>query len=196
MNQRPAGTKRWARRLSNVIGFDDAPHVRGTSGRVGLIGCVCSGSRLDIVVRDAIDKDGDDATAVMERLVRDKHLTHVRAVMLQGITFGGFNVVDIHRLSNTLEMPVLVVTRKKPRLELVFKAVTGIPGWQQKRALMEAAGEPEPCGTVWVQRAGLSLEEAERMLERTTEHGIIPEPLRLAHIIAGGTTTGKSRGRT
>ena len=34
------------------------------------------------------------------------------------------------------------------------------------------------------------------MLERTTQHGIIPEPLRLAHLIAGGTTTGKSRGRT
>jgi endonuclease V-like protein UPF0215 family len=196
VNQSARPSKRWARRLSNVIGFDDAPHQRGTTGKVGLVGCVCSGARLDIVVRDAIEKDGDDATAVMGRLVRDKHLVHVRAVMLQGITFGGFNVVDIHQLSNALEMPVLVVTRKKPRLELVFKAVTRIPGWEQKRALMEAAGEPEPCGDVWVQRAGLSLDEAARMLERTTEHGIIPEPLRLAHIIAGGTTTGKSRGRT
>lgn len=72
--------QRWARRLSNVIGFDDAPHVRGSEGRVGLIGCVCSGPRLDIVVRDSVQKDGADATAVMGRLVKDKDLTHVRAV--------------------------------------------------------------------------------------------------------------------
>ncbi len=187
---------RWARRLSNVIGFDDAPHVRGEKGRVGLIGCVCSGPRLDIVLRDTIEKDGTDATVVMRELVRDDDLSHVRGVMLQGITFGGFNVIDIHRLSEELAMPVLVVTRKKPRLELVFKAVMAVEGWQAKRALMEAAGEPEACGSVFVQRAGLSHAEAERMLERTTAHGVIPEPLRLAHLIAGGTTTGKSRGRT
>ncbi|MDP1914684.1 MAG: DUF99 family protein [Myxococcales bacterium] len=188
--------KRWARRLSNVIGFDDAPHVRGSAGRVGLIGCVCSGPRLDIVLRDTIEKDGDDATSVMKRLASDVDLSHVRGVMLQGITFAGFNVIDIHRLSTELDMPVLVVTRRKPRLELVFKAVMAVPDWQAKRALMEAAGEPEACGDVYVQRAGLSHAEAERMLERTTQHGIIPEPLRLAHLIAGGTTTGKSRGRT
>lgn len=187
---------RWARRLSNVIGFDDAPHVRGATGRVGLIGCVCSGPRLDIVLRDTIEKDGTDATDVIRALARDEDLSHVRGVMLQGITFGGFNVIDIHRLSRDLGMPVLVVTRRKPRLELVFKAVMAVPGWQEKRALMEAAGEPESCGPVYVQRAGLTHAEAERMLERTTAHGVIPEPLRLAHLIAGGTTTGKSRGRT
>jgi endonuclease V-like protein UPF0215 family len=187
---------RWARRLSNVIGFDDAPHVRGTVGRVGLVGCVCSGTRLDIVVRDTVEKDGDDVTRVMVKLVQDKALTHVRAVLLQGITVAGFNVVDIHQLSQQLSMPVLVVARKQPRLELIFKAVLAVPGAAQKRALMEAAGPPESCGQVWVQRAGLTLAEAERMLARTTAHGAIPEPLRLAHIIAGGTTTGKSRGRT
>jgi endonuclease V-like protein UPF0215 family len=188
--------KRWARRLSNVIGFDDAPHVRGAKGRVGLIGCVCSGPRLDIVLRDTIEQDGDDATDVMARLARHEDLTHVRGILLQGITFGGFNVIDIHRLSKALDLPVLVVTRKKPKLEGVFRAVKALDGWERKQALMEAAGEPEACGPVYVQRAGLSHAEAERMLLATTAHGIIPEPLRLAHLIAGGTTTGKSRGRT
>jgi endonuclease V-like protein UPF0215 family len=123
--------QRWARRLSNVIGFDDAPHVRGSEGRVGLIGCVCSGPRLDIVVRDSVQKDGDDATAVMARLVKDKDLTHVRAVLLQGITFAGFNVVDIHGLAKQLDLPVLVVARKKPRLSLIFEAVKRLPDWEQ-----------------------------------------------------------------
>jgi endonuclease V-like protein UPF0215 family len=46
-----------------------------------------------------------------------------------------------------------------------------------------------------VQRAGLSIEEARRLVRATTLHGQVPEPLRLAHLIAGGIVTGRSRGR-
>ena len=53
----------------------------------------------------------------------------------------------------------------------------------------------EPAGNVFVQRAGLDIAEARALLVATTLHGNIPEPLRLAHLIAGGIVTGKSRGR-
>ena len=52
----------------------------------------------------------------------------------------------------------------------------------------------EPVRGVYVQRAGLSLAEARELLAATTLHGNIPEPLRLAHLIAGGIVTGKSGG--
>jgi endonuclease V-like protein UPF0215 family len=48
---------------------------------------------------------------------------------------------------------------------------------------------------LWIQRAGLSLDQARKLVADTTLHGNIPEPLRVAHLIAGGITTGKSRGR-
>lgn len=186
---------RWPRRLSNVIGFDDAPFVRSERGQVALVGTVCSGPRLDIVVRGHVTRDGTDATQVMVDLVQEKSLSHVRGVLLQGITVAGFNVIDVHALHAALDLPVLVVMRKYPRFELFFDAMARVAGAEAKRALIEQAGEPEPLGPVWVQRAGLTLSEAQGMLERTTAHGVIPEPLRLAHLIAGGMTTGKSRGR-
>lgn len=186
---------RWPRRLSNVIGFDDAPFVRSERGQVALVGTVCSGPRLDIVVRGHVTRDGTDATQVMVDLVQEKSLSHVRGVLLQGITVAGFNVIDVHALHAALDLPVLVVMRKYPRFELFFDAMDRVPGAEAKRALIEQAGEPEAVGPVWVQRAGLTLGEAQGMLERTTAHGVIPEPLRLAHLIAGGMTTGKSRGR-
>jgi endonuclease V-like protein UPF0215 family len=185
----------WPRRLSNVIGFDDAPFVRSDRSDVALVGTVCSGTRLDIVVRGHVKRDGWDSTDTMVKLVREKSLVHVRAVLLQGITVAGFNVVDVRRLNAELEMPVLVVMRKRPRFEQFFKAMEAVPGAAERRKLVEAAGEPEPVGGVFVQRVGLTRAEVERVLERTTVHGNIPEPLRLAHIIAGGMTTGKSRGR-
>jgi endonuclease V-like protein UPF0215 family len=185
----------WRRHLSNVIGFDDAPFEREWRGNVALVGTVCSGTRLDVVVRGYVKRDGNDATEVMETLVRDKSLVHVRGVMMQGITTAGFNVIDIHALADRLELPVLVVMRKKPKLQQFFDALAKVPGAKKKRETIEAAGEPEALGTLWVQRAGLTADEAARMLERTTLHGAIPEPLRLAHIIAGGMTRGKSTGR-
>ena len=48
---------------------------------------------------------------------------------------------------------------------------------------------------LFVQRAGLSLAEAEDLIVKTRLHGHLPEPIRLAHLIAGGVTTGRSRGR-
>jgi hypothetical protein len=62
------------------------------------------------------------------------------------------------------------------------------------------AGAPRPTGTrsegrLWVQRIGLSPQEARALVEATTLHGHLPEPIRLAHLIAGGVTTGRSRGR-
>jgi len=53
----------------------------------------------------------------------------------------------------------------------------------------------EPVANVWVQRVGISREQTAALLRATTLHGNLPEPLRLAHLIAGGVTTGKSRGR-
>jgi endonuclease V-like protein UPF0215 family len=116
-------------------------------------------------------------------------------VLLGGITFAGFNIVDIHGLAARLERPVLVVARRRPRLEKIRRALSNLPRAERRWALLERAGAMEPAGPVMVQRAGLSLADAQGLLAATTLHGNLPEPLRLAHLIAGGLTTGHSRGR-
>jgi len=185
----------WRRRLTNVIGFDDAPFDRARREPVAVVGAVCAGTRLDLVVRGFVQRDGDDATAVLASLARGHKLEHVRGVLLQGLTVAGFNCIDVHELAERLSLPVLVVMRRRPRFELIYRALQRVPHAEAKRAAIERAGEPEKLGSVWVQRAGLTLHEAGELLERTTLQGRIPEPLRLAHLIAGGLTTGKSRGR-
>jgi endonuclease V-like protein UPF0215 family len=204
----------------NVIGFDDGPFPHHHRGDVLLVGVVCSQTRPDGVVSGRIRRDGSNATAEMIRLVRETPF--VRAVMLQGIAVGGFNVVDIHGLSRELGMPVLVVMRRAPDLEAVHRALFSdspasrppVRGAARKWRLLEGAGPiellesshralkraqvtglREKTPKLWIQRAGLSLEMARNIVQATTLHGNVPEPLRLAHLIAGGITTGKSRGR-
>jgi len=121
---------------------------------------------------------------------------------LQGIAVAGFNVVDVVELHRALELPVLVVARKKPRMDRIRRALfeggaqkRGVPGALRKWRLIEQAGPPEALIGLFVQRVGLSQDEAVGLIERTRLHGSLPEAIRLAHLIAGGVTTGRSRGR-
>ena len=210
----------------NVIGFDDGPFPREHRGDVLLVGVVCSGTRVDGIISGRIRRDGANATRAMIDVVRASQFgLHVQAIMLQGIAVGGFNVVDVHALSAALRVPVLVVTRRRPDMAGVRRALFSdepadrprVLGAARKWKLIEQAGTMEQLGAsarsrrrvvpplptgirtaeprLWIQRVGMSIANARELVADTTLHGNIPEPLRLAHLIAGGITTGTSRGR-
>ncbi|MBK9036738.1 MAG: DUF99 family protein [Myxococcales bacterium] len=183
--------------ITNVVGFDDAPFAHDHRGDVRVVGAVCSRTRLDGVLSGKVRRDGTNSTDALIALVANgKFRGHVRAVLLQGIALAGFNVVDVHRLHAALGVPVVVVVRKHPRLGMVRDALLDrTPGGARKWKLVEAAGPLTNLGTMWVQHIGLSAADATALLRATTLHGNVPEPLRLAHLIAGGVTTGQSRGR-
>lgn len=183
--------------ISNVIGFDDFPFPRAHRGDVRVVGVVYSGTRLDGVLSGRVRRDGANATQRIAALVAgSKFAPQLQLVMLQGIALGGFNVVDIHRLHAELGIPVMVVARRAPRMGLIREALLGrVPGGSRKWALVERAGPMEPVSGVFVQRAGLSLDAAGEVIRRFSVNGHLPEPLRVAHLIAGGVGTGESRGR-
>ena len=115
---------------------------------------------------------------------------------MQGIAFAGFNVVDTAALHAALGLPVLVVARRKPDLAKIRSALLHhVPGGARKWRLVERAGPMEAVARLWVQRAGLSLAESETLIRRYALNGLMPEPLRAAHLIAGGIATGESRHR-
>ncbi|HVV86559.1 MAG TPA: DUF99 family protein [Kofleriaceae bacterium] len=183
--------------VTNVVGFDDAPFAHEHRGDVRVVGAVCSRTRLDGVLSGKVRRDGRNATDTLIELVRGgKFREHVRGVLLQGIALAGFNVVDLHRLSETLDVPVVVAVRRHPRLPMVEEALrTRTPGGLRKWRLVQAAGPLTHIGALWVQHIGIDRDGAAALLAATTLHGNLPEPLRLAHLIAGGVTTGQSRGR-
>jgi uncharacterized protein len=184
--------------LSHIIGFDDFPFSRSDRGDISIVGTVFCGTRLEGVLRGKIRRDGANSAKEIARLVSSsKYAPQVQLVMLQGIAMAGFNVVDAHWLHKTLEIPVLIVARRFPVMDGIRDALlTKVRGGKRKWALIESLGEMEACEKVFIQRVGLSLTEARAVLRHTTVYGHIPEPLRHAHLIAGGIATGQSRGRT
>jgi endonuclease V-like protein UPF0215 family len=184
------------RRVSNIIGFDDAPFPRNHQGIVKVVGAVFANLRFDGVLIGEIEKDGSDAAEELEKLITgSKFFGHAQLIMLQGIAFGGFNVIDVIYLNKQIGLPVLVVVRKRPDMDSIKKAlISHVPNGKKKWSLIEKLGPVEPVGSVYVQRAGISLDQAAAVIERFAIHSQIPEPLRTAHLIASAIIDGQSRG--
>lgn len=186
-----------AGRFSHVVGFDDAPFDQAHRGDVLVVGAFYAGTRLEGVLSGKVRRDGVDSTAVLARLLRrSRFRPQLHLVLLQGIAFAGFNVVDLHELRQESGVPVVAVMRRKPDFERIRRALLEqVPGGARKWKLVEKAGPVEPAGGLFVQRAGITLVQAASAIARLCTTASVPEPLRAAHLIAGGVGGGDSRHR-
>ena len=104
-------------RLTHVVGFDDAPFARSHRGDVLVVGAVFAASRLEGVVSTRVRRDGANSTdRLIDCLGSSRFFPQLHAVLLQGIAFAGFNVIDLRRLHAETGLPVLVVARHAPDL--------------------------------------------------------------------------------
>lgn len=186
-----------ARRFTHGIGFDDAPFDHDHRGDVLVVGAVYAGLRLEGVLSAKVRRDGANSTRGIARVVRrSRFYPHLQLVLLQGIAFAGFNVVDLPALNRLTGVPVMTVVRRRPDFARIRRALLEhVPGGARKWKLIEKAGPVEPAGRLFVQRAGLSPAQAEAALAGLRGAAAIPEPLRTAHLIAGGIARGESRHR-
>lgn len=182
--------------------MDDAPFVPHSGAQVMLIGTVFrAGNWLDGVLRTYITVDGGDATtALIDMVNSSRHLEQLGVMMLDGITFGGFNVVNIQKIFQETGIPVIVVMRKFPDLFRIKKALKNFSNWEERWNHILDAGKiykiykidnQEP---IYIQTSGISLEDAQEIVLLSSTRSAIPEPIRAAHIIAAGVITGESKG--
>jgi endonuclease V-like protein UPF0215 family len=177
-----------------VLGVDDGafkPHVKG---QVPVIGVVFRGGFwLDGVLHTSIELDGFDATErIVSMITSSSHYRQLRVVMLNGITFAGFNIVDVNALYAATKLPVITVTREKPDFTDIQKALQNLPNSEKRWGTILSAGEPVEVSTrntkakVYMQTVGVSKEDAQKILRLTSTRSNIPEALRVAHLIASG----------
>lgn len=180
-------------RVLRAIGFDDAPFVRGRRGAVGLAGVVCAGTRFEGLVWGEVRQDGWNATDVIVRLLAGgKFLPQLHLVLTDGISFGGFNVVDLERLAAVLGRPCVAVMRRPPDLSAVARAIGRLPRPERRLELLRRAGPVHRHGALVYQVCGAEPEATGRALARLADRGAVPEPLRLAHLVGAAVRRGES----
>ena len=179
-----------------VLGIDEGRFVLHTKGSVDVVGVVYRGGYcFEGVMRTEITIDGLDATEKISTMIKNSpYYKELRAIILDGVTFAGFNVVDISELSDRVDLPVISVAREKPDLEKIRGALKNLPDFEKRWQAMENAGELFDVETrdgenpVYVQTAGILREDAENIIKKMSTQSNIPEMLRVAHIVASGLT--------
>lgn len=184
-----------------ILGFDDGPFTK-KSKRVLLVGVVFRGGKfLEGVLRTYVKVDGLDATQKTIKLINSsRHKQQLKIIMLDGITVGGFNLIDIKEVNEETGLPAIVINRKKPNLRDVRKALKKFDDFNRRWQIIRNAGKIKKMVTVkgkelFYQNVGISDEETEEIINLSISRSDIPEVLRVAHIIASGIVKGESYGR-
>ncbi len=177
-----------------VLGVDDGVFKPHSPGLVSVIGVVFRGGYwLDGVMQTKIEVDGFDATEkISSMILNSPHHKQLRVIMLDGVTFAGFNVVDIKRLNADTRLPVVAVTRDKPNFAEIRKALRNLSRSEERWKLIQATGEMSEVLTrtrdekVYMQVSGIFKEDARKIVQLTSTRSSVPEALRVAHLIASG----------
>ncbi len=179
-----------------VLGVDDGAFVPHTKGVADVVGVVYRGGYwFEGVMETEVTIDGLDATEnIVDMIESSLYYKELRVVVLDGVTFAGFNVVDIRELSRKLSLPIIAVVREKPDMEEIKSALENLPDFEIRWQAIKNAGKTlevktrEGENSVYMHIAGILLEDAEKIMEKTSTRSNIPEALRVAHLIASGLT--------
>lgn len=175
-----------------IVGVDDGPFSpsKKLGERAILVAVLCEESRIKTIRIGSIEVDGSDAVAILQTMLRRLRFD---LLLLSGISFGGFNLIDISKLARTMSKPVIAISREKPNNQTVKVALLEhFKDWNRRWNIVRAAGRlytfkpltDEPKLYFEVKRA--SPDYAKRIMKETALISRLPEPLRIARIIARG----------
>ncbi|EAW38019.1 DUF99 family protein [Lyngbya sp. PCC 8106] len=180
-------------RVIRVIGFDDATFERHSGEPVSVAGVVCGGTRFEGMVWGQVQPDGWDATDTLcDLLIGGKFLDQLHLVLIDGIGFGGFNLIDLPELASRLERPCVAVMRRPPNLSKIEQALRRLPDAEKRWQILRRAGQIHAYPPFFFQVCGEEPLVIAQALERLTDCGKVPEALRLAHLIGAAVITGES----
>jgi endonuclease V-like protein UPF0215 family len=176
-----------------VLGI--AESFRRTQKKSVLAGIVMrSDFVIDGVAFDKITVGGMDATEGVLHVFESLQRADINVMMLNGCVISWFNIIDLRDVYERLRIPLICVT---------YEESEGLEGHIARH--FEACGERESrieaykrLGNrvsvrlhnnfdVLIRFLGMEKTEAAMVLKKFTTHGKVPEPLRVAKIVARAT---------
>jgi hypothetical protein len=183
-----------------VLGIDDGPFTFGDA-RAPLVGAALRlPNYLEGVMARSVAVDGTDATdAIAGMLAKSRYREGLKLALVDGAAVGGFNVVDIGVLAERTGLPFATVAREMPDMAGIEKALRrNFDDWKGRLAILRRHRLrvlDTGCTPLWVACAGIDFGDAGEIIKSSIVRGALPEPLRVAHIVAAAIAKGESRGR-
>ena len=174
---------------TRTIGIDDGPFTK-QQDNAPLVAAMLDGPHLLAVRTTEIEVDGLDAT---EKAVKLVSKWKPIPILLSGVTFAGFNLIDPHVLQKKFRVPVIIVVGQRPDNRAVKRAlVRHFPDWKQRWRIISSLGPLRRVRTdpgeppIHYEFFGCSSAEASSLLKSCSYVSRLPEPVRVAGLLAIG----------
>lgn len=168
-----------------VLGIDDAAFDY-SDRETFLTGVVYRGTEfIEDIETVPVEVDGEDSTEKVIRLFNKcNNPRQIKAILLDGISFAGFNIVDLEQVQEETGKPVIAVTANRPDRDDFRDAMERSDNYDERFEKLEKYTEVSlKDGTAFIQFRGCDENRAIRIVEGSTIHGLTPEPIRVAHMI-------------
>ncbi len=176
-----------------AIGIDDAPFIPHTKGNTRVFGVITRGNqRVEGIEQIKIEIDGTDATVKLAEMIRNsKHFGQIRVILLNGITFGGFNIVDIDELAKLTGLPTISVIENKPNFDSIKAALQKhFDDWEKRwdiftRVKIEQTTIKADSKPLFFHYSvgDLTVDVIKQIFIKTSQRSNSPEGIRIAHMI-------------
>jgi endonuclease V-like protein UPF0215 family len=176
-----------------VVGVEDGGfEAFKQGGRAFLCAAGLTGDRVDWVKLEKITVDGRDATETLLKMLEGVEFD---SVILGGVSFAGFNIIDPHVVHGAFGVPVIVYMGDEPDTRATFAALKAhFTDWEERWTPVARLGDvycavsKAGAPPVYFEVVGCTREWAEETLKETATLTRIPEPVRVAGLIARGLT--------
>ena len=188
------------------MAFDDSPHLKSdlthfnnksnSITKISLIGVVCRGIQLLHVSKGIIQVDGTDSTQeILKMYESNPYKNEIRLIMIDSPTLGGFNLPNPFEIYEKTKIPIILLPDKKPKTlmsaiyskvfperEEQIKFLKKLP--KLESLIVSINQDPKISREIFFHTIGITKNEIIDLLNHLSEFSAIPEPLRLAHIVA------------
>jgi endonuclease V-like protein UPF0215 family len=184
-----------------TLGIDDGYfplEYKETKGKTLLVGVLCVNTLPKGLTVTNVTVDGSDGTEkaafIANEMVRRYPNIELDALFLDGVTVAGFNIINPSRLHKLLRLPVITVFKHPLNLDKVREALLKhFPdGESRYEVIREAYLSSKEVVTKWkkliISCSGIGCSEAGNLISKLQVQGPLPEPLRLADLVASGLT--------
>ncbi len=144
--------------------------------------------RIDGIAVTSITVSGDDATDGVLDIFKQLDRRDVNVVLLNGAVISWFNIIDLQEVYSCTRVPIVCLTyEESPGLERYIMEY--FPEPDEKLASYRRLGARSPVRLktryeVLIRALGMDVVEARSLLNKFTLDGRVPEPIRVARMIA------------
>ena len=133
--------------------------------------------------------EGDDATDAILKMYSKLERDDISFILISGVIISMYNIVDIKKIQDSTKLPVIGVTYEESAgIEEAIKQ--HFPeSYELKMAKYDKLGKRTMTNLhtghkLFLRIEGCSSQEAQKLLDMFTLQGAIPEPLRVAQLLA------------